>query len=104
MAVHFSPVFKLRLKCRDRTRRVTLILPRGKLEFAPDEVFDALIACQTQTDERTLALQVDVKIKKGAALAFSNDPIGQLGNGYSCRAELKFIALFRLHNFCATAD
>jgi hypothetical protein len=57
-------------------RRVTLFLFRRELEFAVDEPFNALIACQTQTDERTLALQIDVKIKKRAAYAFGNDPIG----------------------------
>jgi hypothetical protein len=46
------------------------------LEFTLDEVFDALIACQTQADERTLALQVDVKFNKRAALAFGGGPIG----------------------------
>jgi len=53
-----------------------LLLLCGELEFTLDEVFDALIACQTQADERTLALQVDVKIKKRAAFAFGGGPIG----------------------------
>jgi hypothetical protein len=40
----------------------------GSLEFALDEGFDAVIACQAQADECTLAIQVDVKIKKGQHL------------------------------------
>ena len=57
-------------------RRVGLLLFRRDLEFGLDEMFDALSACQTQAHERALVLQVDVKIKKRAALAFGSGPIG----------------------------
>ena len=72
----FSPHLNSALE--DLGLNLTCILPLlcGELEFTLDEVFDALIACQTQADERTLALQVDVKIKKRAALAFGGGPIG----------------------------
>src|ERR1700733_7216736 len=56
--------------------RITLFFPKRELEFALNEMLNALIACQTQTDQRAFALQVDVKIEKGAALAFGNHPIG----------------------------
>src|ERR1700722_2925027 len=75
-----------------------------ELEFSLDEMFDALSACQTQADECARALQIDVKIKKGAALAFGHGPIGQLCNRYGRRVELKFIALFSFYDFCAAAD
>ena len=47
-----------------------------ELEFALYEVLDALIAGQTQADQPAFALQVDMKIEKGAAFAFGDHPIG----------------------------
>jgi len=55
---------------------LTLRLLRRQLEFALYELFDALIACQTQADQRAFVFQVDVKIKKRTAFVFCNGPIG----------------------------
>jgi len=43
-----------------------------------DERFDPLLACQPKTEQVALALEVNMKIKKGTALAFSRHPVGQL--------------------------
>jgi hypothetical protein len=46
------------------------------LKFLSDERLDAVLASQSQAQKTAGAFQIDVKIKKGAALAFGSDPSG----------------------------
>ena len=49
---------------------------RRYLKFRSDERLDPILASQSQAQKTASTFQIDVKIKKGAALAFGGDPSG----------------------------
>ena len=75
----------------------------GDVEFGADEGFEIgrVWAGQAEAEERGLAFEVEVKIEKGAALAFDSDPGGKFGERGIRRAELEFLTLFRFDDLLA---
>src|SRR5260370_3907693 len=69
------------------------------VELRPNRRLDPFFPRQSQTQQFPFALQVNVKIKERAALAFRHHPLRQFRHRDVTWAELKFIPLLRLHDF-----
>jgi hypothetical protein len=79
--------------------RDLLFGPHRKL--GTDKRLNPFRSRQSQAQQGALALQVDVEVKKRAALALRSHPLRQLREGDILRAELKLVTVLRLHRFSA---
>src|SRR5260370_6454 len=68
------------------------------MELRPNKRLDPFFSRQSQTYQFPLAFQIDVEIKKRAALAFRRHPLRQFGQRNVSRAVVKLVALLRLHD------
>src|SRR5258708_35427243 len=73
------------------------------LKLRPDERLDSLRTGQAQAEQRAFAFQVDMKVKKRAALSLCGNPLRQLRKRNLRRAVLEFVALFRFDHLFAKA-
>jgi hypothetical protein len=71
-------------------RRGRELWPAVDLKLLADERLGSFFSSEPETEQVALAFQVDVKIKKGTALAFGHNP-GRIGELF-LRAASSFIA------------
>ena len=69
------------------------------VEFRENKRLDPVFSRQSQTHQFPCVLQVNVKIKKRAALGFRHHPLRQLRQRHVTGAELKLVPFFRLRDF-----
>ena len=72
-------------------RRLFLL---GNSEFRADERLNAFGASEPHTHEAALLLKINVKVEKGAALFFGDDPLSRVGDGNILGTKLEFVAFW----------